>query len=150
MLKRLVLASAIALGGSLAIASTAEANDQNIDIPFNGRVEFECEFGDVQEGTLVPDGFPAEVLTSLGAGGVPGLTDILCNGDAQIDITAVTKIAGPTTCVNPEYDPSVNGVPALPVQAGVLTDLIVNLVVDCNEPLAVGDYRYEVTLTAIP
>lgn len=147
MLKRLMFVSAIAVGGSLAIAPYAQAN--TVDIPFDGSVTFECAFGAVTPGVLVPVGSPATVLSSTAAGGVAGTTDILCNGAAAIDITAVTKAAGPAFApVNQTV--TVNGNPGLPVAAGVLTDLFVNLEVEAAEPLPVGDYSYFVTLTAVP
>lgn len=149
MLKRLVLASAIVLGGSLAIAPTAKADNPTVDVPFNGTVEFECEFGPVTPGVIVPEGFPATVLTSLIDGGSPGLTDILCNGDAEIDVTAVTKVEGPAFNAL-DVIAVVNGDPELPVEAGVLTDLEVDLTVFGDGILPTGDYVYVVTLTAVP
>lgn len=149
MLKRLFLASAIALGGSLAFAPTAKADNPTVDVPFNGTVEFECEFGPVTAGIIVPDGFPSSVLTSLAPGGAPGLTDILCNGDAEIDVTAVTKLEGPAFTAL-DVIAVVNGNPELPVEAGVPTDLIVDLTVFSDGILPTGDYVYEVTLTAVP
>jgi hypothetical protein len=147
MLKRLMFASAIAVGGSLAIAPYAQANP--VDIPFNGSVAFECVFGAVTPGVLVPVGSPATELSSLAPGGVAGTTDVLCNGQAAIDITAVTKAAGPAFAPVSQTV-TVNGNPGLPVAAGVLTDLFVDLEIESAGPLPVGDYEYLVTLTAIP
>lgn len=147
MLKRLMFASAIAVGGSLAVAPYAQANP--IDVPFNGSVAFECTFGAVVPGVLVPVGTPATTLSSIAPGGTPGLTDVLCNGEAGIDITTVNKASGPAF---PQLgaNATVNGSPALPIAAGVLTDLSVDLEVTSANLLPIGDYEYVVTLTAIP
>jgi len=147
MIARVIAASAIALGGTLAFATTAKA--QTVDVPFNGTVVFQCAFGPVTPGVLVPVGTPATALSSLAPGGASGLTSILCNSDADIDVTGVNKVAGaPFT----EFDvnATVNGTPALPVTAGVDTALSVDLEVISTDLIPPGDYTYVVTLTAVP
>lgn len=149
MFNRVLVASAIALGSSLAIATTANA--QSVDIPFNGTVPFQCAFGPVTPGTLVPDaGTPATTLSSLYPGGANGNTSILCNSSADINVTSVTQLAGqPIT--NLFTLTLVNGTPSLPVNPGINTNLDVALTVgSLTAPLEPGDYTYQVTLTAVP
>jgi hypothetical protein len=149
MFNRVLMAFAIALGGSLAIATTANA--QSVDIPFNGTVPFQCAFGPVSPGVLTPDGGTLTFsLSSLYPGGVNGNTSILCNASADINVTSVTQLAGqPITNLSTET--FVNGTPSLPVSPGVDTNLDVSLTVgSLTDPLEPGDYTYQVTLTAVP
>lgn len=147
MLRKIAFMTAIALGGSLAMTTTAQANP--VDIPFNGTVEPECAFGVVVDGILAPVGDPLPTaLSSLpGNGGTPGSTDVICNADADINLSA-SKVDGPDFTES-SLICTVDGNPALPIDAGVSTDLTVNLEVESVDLIPPGDYEYICTLTAV-
>lgn len=162
MIRRFILASAMSLGGSVAIASTAMA--QSVDINFSGVVQGRCSFNTPTAGTLVTDGpggsGPQYRLDSSAPGGAPGQVTVICNQPAGLGVSAPIQTAGPSVggFVEARVESPVGSTGAsggyggsFPLPPGS-TPLTVHMKAESgpNGPLQPGNYGYKVTLTVTP
>ncbi|TFI52393.1 hypothetical protein BLD44_020815 [Mastigocladus laminosus UU774] len=158
MIRHIVVTSALLLGSWIAIAPRAFAAG-TVNVPFGGTVTASCSFsGTPGSGTLAnPTPFS---LSSL-VGGSAGSATVQCSGaTGSLQITGVTKTAGPNLS-SPTYNATaVGGVvnatytagvstPA-PVLPGLAIPLIVNMDVVDTAALPAGTYGFTVDMTVTP
>ncbi len=152
MIRHLALASVLAIGSSVILAPTAKADPATANVPFTGTVPAFCELDNVLPGTLGTIGTPATALSSKAPGGNSGSVELTCNSASEVDVTAVTKKAGPS--LNPFNTMTWlnDGTGPISYPDPVVDEVIeVDLKVDQGGALLpAADYEFEVTVTATP
>lgn len=154
---KLIVTSALALGSTIALATTAMA--QSVDIEFNGIVPTQCGFENPTNGILAFD-FQNSTsrLDSQAAGGAPGQVTLVCNQAATLSVSAPVQTTGPqvfggsasATVISNAGSAVSNSSVFIPAGASPLP-LTVNMAVDNNgNVLTPGNYTYVVTLTVTP
>lgn len=103
MIRRLVLASGLALAGAMAFSPNVSA--QSVDVIFEGNIGQSCSFATPVPGVLVYEGGEnLNSLTSDAPGGVSGTVEVSCNtSSAQLQISDARFVS--FTSTDPEFDP---------------------------------------------
>lgn len=157
MIRRLVLTSAVVLGSIVTFASNANAGPVNQDVLFNGSIISSCEFTSKADGTVTPNLLIG--ATSLGStaafttGAASGQVKVKCNGGGSV--TAATpqvelSPAGATFAVKTSLLDSVVGTIPNLVLANIEKTITVDMTATSTNPLSVGNYKFNVVITAAP
>lgn len=157
-MRRLLVASALTLGGFFTLASpTLAQSTDSVDIEFSGVVPPQCLFEEPTDGVLAFDfqTDPSKLSSEL-ASGTPGQVTVVCNSAATLTVSAPVQTAGPQV-INGTTTASVSSTlgQATPNSSLFLpnssTPLQFNVNMGVtranNALLPPGDYTYMVTLT---
>ena len=170
MLRRILLASALILTSATVFTSEAKAQTATPTdgtVQFSGVVDGGCIFSNPIPGTIVVNSGDQSLLGSDNSSGdYPGGTaaqiDVSCTTDATLSIaapqrtgdiipsTSTTFSASATSSnLNLDFD-SNGGANSDAITTGQQDTINVNMLVTSPEPIAGGNYSYDVTLTATP
>ncbi|TAF11331.1 MAG: hypothetical protein EAZ77_00675 [Nostocales cyanobacterium] len=169
MIRRSLLAAALVVAGSVAIAPKAMA--QSVDVPFSGTVGGACTFSSVTPGVLGvfgPVGTPTSLYASSFSGpggpgmGSPGQVSVACNQPASLTVSLPVQTAGPAFIpmmlnadVNSPQGSTYNTTGGSGSPIPLLSDstnipLKIGMMADKGSVLEAGNYAYTVTLTVVP
>ncbi|NEP00995.1 MAG: hypothetical protein F6K58_20510 [Symploca sp. SIO2E9] len=127
MIRRFALVSGLILTGAVAFSPKAFA--QSVDVNFEGNIGPECSFAAPTPGRLVyatQEQFAGTgTISSDAPGGVSGEVEVLCNTDANLEITDARLVS--FTPTNPEFNEP-NFIP----DGGDLEVVLVTSLLICN------------------
>jgi hypothetical protein len=149
MLRKSLVPSALLLSISALSAMTSAAQAADMIVPFKGSVVKACEFvGEPIPGTLTGNSsvLPTQ-LSSANTAGKAGSVTIRCNTDATVK-AAAPKMEDKNFTAS--YGLGAKSADAVTVPKGVETPVAVNLSINSTTPIPVGDYSYNVLVTATP
>jgi hypothetical protein len=161
MIRRFLLASALLVTGTVAVAPSAFAETQ--EITARGTIAKTCVFGTASEGVLGVAGPNSTTIST--ANGTAGATNVTCNYPAQLSIsapsqsgsdtvalTSATKTSTVTASSNSLSSTSINnGGTPITLVGGEQTGLTVGMVINNGSTIIpASTYNYTVTLTVAP
>lgn len=171
MIRRFLLASALLVTGTVAVAPSAFAGTigENADqtVGFEGNVAKVCVFGSATGATLNVNGNNSKTLTTSEDVSAQGKTNVTCNYGATLKVAAPIPVTGDATApalsgaeltsyANPSSATLTsstinNGDGGINLKTGELTDIYVGMTVNNHDTvIPAGKYNYNVTLTVTP